>query len=451
MADQGQRMNLSCLLSLLKDVPAYAQLARELSRTKDEHKAAVLDAAKPYLIAGLYEQLNLPIMVVTAQPETARKLHEQLRVWCSPLAELHRLPELDFLPYGKSQLSAVSHQTVDRLGTLAALALHEGSDQPPLAVTSALAIMSKTMPHKDFVAVCHTLKLGTAAEPIELMRRWQGMGYEVEDIVEMPGQMSKRGGIIDVFPTSGQSPVRIEFSGNQIESMRCFNPENQRSTSPVSALLVTPARELMAQDDSSDFVAGSVLDYLGTDALLVLEDPEGIELAVTRLNEEAQELRATKMESGELPEGLASPYLTWQELDTQTEDKRRLALSNAISCQPSATGNGQAWPFVPAQTYAGQLDMFLRTAKQMVEQKRRVVVVSHQANRLAELLQKEDVHTSPSSQIEAVPPPGSITMIQGSLDGGWLLDDRLTLITDVELFGFVKQPRSVRKRPIPHQ
>ncbi len=185
--------------------------------------------------------------------------------------------------------------------------------------------------------------------------------------------------------------------------------------------------------------------------MLVLDDPEGIELAVTRLNEEAQELRATKTESGELPEGFPSPYLVWQELETQIEAKRRLVLPNAISYQLSAAGNGQAWPFVPAQSYGSQLEMFLKTARQMVGQRQRVVVVSHQANRLAELLQKEDVHTSPTSQIEAIPPIGSITVIQGSLDGGWLLDDRLTLITDVELFGFVKQPRSARKRPIPHQ
>ena len=104
-----------------------------------------------------------------------------------------------------------------------------------------------------------------------------------------------------------------------------------------------------------------------------------------------------------------------------------------------------------AESYGSQLERFLKTAKQMVEQRQRVVVVSHQADRLAELLQKEDIHTSPASQIEHIPPPGSITVLQGSLDGGWLLDDRLTLITDVELFGFVKQPRAGKKRPIPHQ
>jgi len=87
----------------------------------------------------------------------------------------------------------------------------------------------------------------------------------------------------------------------------------------------------------------------------------------------------------------------------------------------------------------------------MVAQGQRVFVVSHQANRLAELLQKENIHTSPASQIEQMPPPASITLLQGSLDGGWAMDEGLTLITDAELFGFVKQPRAGRKRPIPHR
>jgi transcription-repair coupling factor (superfamily II helicase) len=440
-------MNLSCLLSLLKEIPAYRQLVGELSTVKGEHKAIILDAARPYLIAALYEELNLPFMVVTGQPETARKLHEQLRTWCPPSAELHRLPELDFLPYDSSQLSAVSYQMVERLRALATLAFYAKSDKPPLIVTSALAIMSKTIPQRDFVAACHILKPGMAAEPLELLRRWQSMGYEMEDVVEVPGQMSKRGGIIDVFLPCSQLPVRIEFFGNQIESMRCFDPESQRSTSPVSSLIVTPAKEFTPTTDSSGVVAGSALDYLSSDALLVLDDLEGIELAVTRLSEETQELRATKMERGELPQDFPSPYLTWEELESQMKERHRLALATWDAAQ----GSGQALPFIRAQSYGSQLERFLKTAKQMVEQKQRVFVVSHQANRLAELLQKEDIHTSPSSQIEQIPPPGSITVLQGSLDGGWLLDDRLVLITDVELFGFVKQPRAGRKRPIPHQ
>jgi hypothetical protein len=95
MANEGQALNLSPLTSLLQEMPACRQLAGELSAVKGEHQADILDAAKAYLIAALYEELNFPIMVVTGQPESARKLHEQLRAWCSPEAALHRLPEVE--------------------------------------------------------------------------------------------------------------------------------------------------------------------------------------------------------------------------------------------------------------------------------------------------------------------------------------------------------------------
>jgi len=447
MANEGQHINLSPLLSLLQEMPVYGQLVWDLSTKEGEHKATILDTAKPYLIAALYKELNLPLMVVTSQPENTRKLHEQLRAWCSPSVDLHRLPELDFLPYDSSPLSAASYHMMERLRTLATLALYEASDKPPLIVASALAIMNKTIPKWDFATACHILKPGVTAEPLELMRRWQSLGYEVEDLVEVPGQMSRRGGIIDVFPPCSQSPVRIEFFGNRIETMRCFDPESQRSTSPVSSVIVTPVKELVSKGDNYEVMDGTIFDYLSGDALLVLDDPEGIELTINRLNEETQELRDAKIEKGELPEDFPSPYLTWEELESQMKERHRLALVT----WDAALSYKQALPFTGAKSYGSQLESFLKKSRQMVEQKQRVVVVSHQANRLAELLDKENIHTSPTSQMEQMPPRGSITLLQGSLDGGWILDDGLTLITDVELFGFLKQPRAGRKRPVPHR
>lgn len=447
MASEGQSIDLSSLTSLLTEMPAYRQLAEELSTSEGEHKATVLDAAKPYLVAAIYQELDLPIMVVTAQPESARKFHEQLRGWCPPSAELHRLPELDLLPYDSYRSSSFSYQGLGRLKALATLALRQQGDKPPLVVTSALATMSKTIPHEDFGAACHVLKPGMEVDPLELLRRWQTLGYEVDDVVEMPGRVSRRGGIIDIFPPGSQLPVRIEFFGNRIESMRCFDPETQRSTGLVSSLIVIPARESAPVADGAEVVPRSVFDYLGTNALLVLDDPGGIELTVARLSEEARELKATKVEKGELPEDSPLPYLTWEELESQVKERRRLALET----WDSARRRGRTLPFVRTPGFGGQLERFLKVAKQMVERRQRVLLVSHQANRLAELLQGQDIHTSPASQIEQIPPPGSITVVNGSLDGGWLLDGRLTVITDAELFGFVKQPRAGKKKPVPRR
>jgi transcription-repair coupling factor (superfamily II helicase) len=426
-------------------MPAYRQLVEELSTSEGEHKATVLDAAKPYLVAALYQELDLPIMVVTAQPESARKLHEQLRAWCRSSAQLHRLPEPDLLPYDSYRPSSFSYQALDRLKSLATLALRQEGDKPPLIVTSALAIMSRTIPQEDFVAACHVLKPGMDADPLELLRRWQSLGYEVEDVVEMPDQVSRRGGIVDIFPPGSQLPVRIEFFGNRIESMRCFDPESQRSTALISSLIITPAKEAMPAAGNFEVLTGSIFDYLSNDALLVLDDPGGIERAVARLSEEAQELKATRVEKGELPEDSPLPYLTWKELESQVKERRRLALGT----WDGARRRGQALPFMRAPSFGSQLERFLKAARQMVERRQRVLLVSHQANRLAELLQTEDIHTSPTSQVEQLPPPGSITVLHGSLDGGWVLDDRLTVITDAELFGFAKQPRAGKKKPVP--
>ena len=471
-------MNLCCLLPLLKEAPAYKQLVGQLATAKAEHKTDALDAAKPYFIAALYEELNSPLVVIIAQPDGARKLYEQLQVWCPSSANLYRFPELDFLPY--EHLPSSVSTILERLQVLAVLALYRNGDKPPLIITSALAAISKTIPPEDFASACHILKQGMSADPLDLLHKWQGMGYEFEDMVEVPGTMSKRGGIIDIFPVYSQSPARIEFFGNQIESIRLFNPENQCSTKPISSTIITPAKEtlggvyperdsstaspssslcsesglrLTSQNDSS--LTGNILDYLGSNAVIILDAPEEIRTAVERLNKEAQELRKTKLErleSGEPPQGFSPPCFTWEELEPKVRIRKQLTLEHW-----DAEGGDkplpyeQGLPFTLPQSYGGRLERFLETAKQAIEEGQRLIIVSHQANRLAELLQEEGIYAPATSKIERLPPRSSITLVQGSLAEGWVLNNELNLLTDAELFGFVKQPRPSKKMPVRRQ
>jgi len=448
-------MNLCCLLELLKATPAYKQLVEQLATAKTERKTEVLDAAKPYFIAALYEELNLPMMVVIAQPEGARKLYEQLELWCPPSASLHRFPELDLLPYEHLPLSHSS--TVERLQVLAALTLYRSGDRPPLIISSALAAIIKTIPREDSTSACHTLEQGMSADPFALLRKWQEMGYEFEDMVEVPGQMSKRGGIIDIFPVYSQAPVRIEFFGNRIESMRLFNPENQCSTGPISSITITPGKESLgvvypgegAEDGSG--LTGNVLDYLDTNAVIILDAPEEIRTAVEGLDKEAQELEKSSLESGDSPQELP-PRLTWEELESKMKMRRRLTLEHwSTEGGDRALRYEQSLPFSLPQSYGGRLERFLETAKQAIETGQRLIIVSHQANRLAELLQGEGIYAPASPKIEQVPPGGSVILLQGSLAEGWVLNSELNLLTDAELFGFVKQPRPGKKMPVRRQ
>ncbi|MBN2187255.1 MAG: transcription-repair coupling factor, partial [Dehalococcoidia bacterium] len=186
-------------------------------------------------------------------------------------------------------------------------------------------------------------------------------------------------------------------------------------------------------------------DYLDDNALIILDVPEEIEAAVQRIYAQSRERRNVKLEHGELPRGFPLPYFTWEELEPSIRARQHLALESWD------TIDQQALPFTPPQGYGGRLEGFLKAARQMMKQRQRLLIVSHQANRLAELLQEEGIHVSPTSQIEQIPPPNSITVLQGSLVEGWEIRGVLSVITDAELFGFVKQARPSKKTPLGRQ
>ena len=91
-------MDLTQLLRLIEEMPAYRQLVDELQRQDGSARVAVLDAAKPYLVASLYYRRPRPMLVVTAQPENSKRLYEQLLTWC-PSSQVKLFPEPDALPY----------------------------------------------------------------------------------------------------------------------------------------------------------------------------------------------------------------------------------------------------------------------------------------------------------------------------------------------------------------
>ncbi|MBA7595368.1 Transcription-repair-coupling factor [subsurface metagenome] len=309
-----------------------------------------------------------------------------------------------------------------------------------------------------------------------------------ENMVEVPGSFSRRGGILDIYPPSSDLPARIELVGNEVESIRLFDPITQRSLRLVDAITIVPTREIFFSNRGLDlektlnqldlsschvearkkfeeevakllsgeyvdevefytplFSSGNLIDYLPQEAILILDQPLQIEEAVKQLDAEASELRREQTARGELPPNFPLPYLTWDELWARiTGIERRLDLwswqGNWDEVQPAIT-------FSSAPSYGGQLTAFLQDAHEMVGKKRRIVIVSHQARRLSELLEEADIIAPPLSDIENPPSPGSVALVQGSLAQGWAMDS-LTLFTDAELFGFTKKRRRMRRRPM---
>jgi len=486
-------LDLSQLLHLIEEMPAYRQLVDELEQRNGGVRAAVLDAAKHYFIAALYHHLRVPVLVVTAQPENSKKLYEQLLTWC-PSAGVKLFPEPDALPY--ERIAADTSTELERLQVLSALADVAGDNnatvEPPLIIASAPALMQKIAAYSDFAGTGHSISLGMEAEPFQLLRQWQDMGYRLEDMVEVPGTISHRGGIIDIYPPTSDLPARLEFFGNTIDSIRLFDPATQRSSKAVPSVSIGPATELLMPSsgkgptaatafDSIDlaglstearqqferelamlldnerpdnmqfyaplFQQDSILDYLPQGTLLILDEMQNIKLAVEDLDVKADEVRTEKLGRGELPGGFPRPYFTWKELEPAVEGWPYLALTSW-----GVTGR-QKWhklSFTPAPNYAGQLPTLVKRAREMIAQGQRLILVSHQASRLSELLEEEDIIAPPLTEIKQVPAPGSLTLVSGLLAEGWVMNDDTCLLTDAEIFGFLKQRRLLRKRPVPH-
>jgi transcription-repair coupling factor (superfamily II helicase) len=462
---------------------AYRRLLDGLKQGSDS-QVVVLETAKAYLVAALYEDMRVPVLIITSQPENAKKLHEQLSYWC-PGRGVMLLPEPDVLPY--ERMAADTTTEMERIQVLATLVGYGGGEnnvKAPLVVASAAALMSRTTVHRDFVAVCHSIKLGMNIEPFRLLREWETLGYRMENVVEVPGTMSHRGGIIDIYPPTGELPVRLEFFGDTIDSLRSFDPATQRSVDMVSSVEIGPATELLAprrmdklslerllqgldlsgcttevrqqfRGDTDMFLrgqlppeasfyaplfnSGRLLDYLPSDTLIVLDEPSSIVQTASELDAGAQQMRTEKLGRGELPRNFPKPYFTFDELEPCIKSRQSLSLA--------AWGIGEEVDFISAPNYAGKLPMFLRKAKEFLEERKRIIIVSHQASRLSELLAGEDIIVTPVDEVTQVPEPGMIVLVQGSLPEGWIMGSDIYLFTDAEIFGFIKQRRLVKMRP----
>ncbi|MBM3174019.1 MAG: transcription-repair coupling factor, partial [Chloroflexi bacterium] len=186
----------------------------------------------------------------------------------------------------------------------------------------------------------------------------------------------------------------------------------------------------------------TILGYLPGNSLLVTDDLDEMRAVITKLESELEEFHREQGGSCLVCSSILADFETGLR-----RFERRLML-----CSWDVQGSGDtsyaSLPLKPAPGYGGRLDNFMAGLRVMLNENRRVVIVSQQAKRLAELLQDEDVLVQHVSSIERIPSQKSVTIVQGSMAEGWSIKDSLTLLTDKEIFGLVKERRLPRKRPV---
>ena len=422
-------MQLTGLLPLIRQAPAYRRLRDGRALAADVTDLGVLEEAKPALIAALAQETAVPILVLTARAGSATQLIDQLQTWLGEDGHILAFPEPDSLPY--ERLNPDGRIVQERLRTLHALS--QGSaDRPPVIVAGADAAATRTIAPEAFRRAVITLRQGDRLFWDKLAPQLLRQGYELATTVEEPGQMARRGGIIDCFPPHLDQPVRIELFGDEIDNIRFFDLESQRSSSLTDCVTILPAWELLlpplVEDPASlDLAAlgpdrrrlftdelarlqegattptpwfyaplfnhASLLDYLPADALVVLDEPREMKYALEEYHRQAEQQRQELMSQGELPPDF--PLLTNHPTplcgpsppaapSPSTAGAILIAVAKA-----KATKTRRPQDFAPLPGYAGRLRGFMGDLRRSWRAGERVVLLSLQSQRLVDLLAEE--------------------------------------------------------------
>ena len=318
------------------------------------------------------------------------------------------------------------------------------ADETLAVVASLRALLEHTISPDDLRRRGRTLRTHDTIAWNETASWLFDLGYEPVAEVSEPGTFSRRGGILDVYPASASMPVRVELFGDDIETLRSFDPVTQRSQDELASVDVLPAREYSLdhaaelaerlagagweklRDDeelrpyaaivdalregrdipgldafaSSLGATSSLLDHLPDRATVVYEDSVELDLAHDAHEAQAEE-RRDELKAQGLPVGaFPPPYVPRIQLENATRDR------GGVRVRPAPNAVSLGWGGLTS--YAGRLDAFLtEVAAQRARDDDTRLVATPQAARLAELLADRDVTVSPHDDIADSPAPGA--------------------------------------------
>jgi transcription-repair coupling factor (superfamily II helicase) len=449
------------LLQQLRSTPEYQNLLRDLQENVRMAGLGLPRAVRLPVLAALHADLGRPILLLTRRADQALAVQDELAFWL-PDAPRYLFPEPNALFYEDAAWGVTTRR--DRLQALTALSAYHlpfapKPALPPVIITSARALMTRTLPRRDYLKASRSLKAGQNIQPESLLRQWADIGYLHTDTVLEPGQFAHRGGLLDIWPPAEKKPVRLDFFGDEIDVIRRFDPASQRTLEKLDQILITPAREVLPgeahdlieslpPESFSEFYLpvvhkfpASLLDYMPPRSLVLVDDMDLVEGMVNEIEEQAVTFRQESILEGTLHPDFPVPYLTWSELADSLQAHSWLELGfseGGLDVPAEVSSRALAERFEHGERFGGRLKPFLDYLVDLVNRGEIAKVVSRQHSRLQELWKE----TPEWDEI-----PENLQFVEASLSEGWILGN-VHLITDAEIFGWERpQPRR-RPRPV---
>ena len=228
---------MSCYSSLLSDSPEYRSVKAAIQKKRFPFGCLGLPPLpKALLIHALCETFSRGALVITPDEAAATKLQSDLNTMGSRSCVY---PARDF-NFQTAESSSKEYEQ-QRIGALARIL----SGDADILIASAEAVLQRTIPPETLKSRVFYLESGQETAVDEVRRKLVKCGYSACDMVEGPGQFSLRGGILDIFPANRENPVRIEFWGDEIDTIAEFDVLSQRRTETLRRIGISPVTEIL--------------------------------------------------------------------------------------------------------------------------------------------------------------------------------------------------------------
>ncbi len=221
------------------------------------------NAPKAFIAALTQQTTGKHILIVTGASQEEIGLYHDFAVFTQrPVVDY---PAWETLP--SEQIAPSPDIVGDRYRVLEAIA---SSQEPHIILTSLQACLQRVIAPEQFSSLHLSLKVGDTVSFEPFIEKLVTMGYQKRPVASDKGEFAVRGSIVDIFPVSSPDPFRLEFWGDELESMRIFDPIGQKSVRSVESLMITPAQELELVEKASRTC--SILDYLGPNTIVIFDD-----------------------------------------------------------------------------------------------------------------------------------------------------------------------------------
>lgn len=435
---------MNFLIKTLEENKKFQELTKQISKTGPIAISGLVDVEKLHVLAGIFNETKRPMVLVTYNEIQARKLYQDLK---KLIKQTYFFPKKEITSYDYvAQSKEIEYKRIDVLNKMY---LAKQQKEPIIIVTTIEAVMQKMIAKDTLYQNVIDFKVGKTYLLDGIKEKLVGLGYERSDLIENKGQFSIRGGIVDVG-LSEKIGVRIEFWGDEVDSIRFFQISSQRSTEMLKEITIFPAHELIVQDLSEavkniqekypeeiedielikngDYISkinkyfnefyenqASFLDYMSDEYLLLLDEKSKINQRKTNIIEDNNKLIESLVEKEKfVPEAIENI----SKFEYNFEEKQIIYLE-----QNDSIKNIQKYYFETREInfYNLQLDLLLADIVTYQKNKKKVVLLAGNeisAKKLCDILKENQINYKYEREAENVK-PGEIIVTIGGFSSGF--------------------------------